>query len=74
MIKTVCFQTQDLSSRGLPLNAVNRNGGPKGINNSRDGGQDVEDIYPKCSYSHLEYDTLNELWSHFFVLPSKEKI
>lgn len=29
--KNSVFQTQDLSSR-TPLNAVNRNGGPKGIN------------------------------------------
>ena len=79
MIKTVHFQTQDLSSQGLPLNAVNRNGGSKGINNTRDGGQGVskmdiwkiciqngyigryvskmdtlEDMYPKCSYGHLD--------------------
>ena len=89
MIKTVHFQTQDLSSRGLPLNAVNRNGGSKGINNTRDGGQGVSkmDIWKICIQNGYTgryvskmflwssgYDRMNEVWSHFFVLPSKEKI
>ena len=77
---------------------MNRNGGSKGINNTRDGGQGVskmdiwkiciqngyigryvskmdtlEDMYPKCSYGHLDMTRWMKFGATSLCCPLKKR-